>query len=128
MKSEELRIGNLYQNTKGQYKQITHSHIELTFYGKRKSIKPIELTEELLLKFGFKYEEAGVYGKSGWFIKIRNQDNPTFLFFNNHLQCSLLVKAKEIVFIDIHALEYVHHLQNLYFSLCGKELNLHISK
>lgn len=62
------------------------------------SIVPIPLTIEILLKSGFK--EAGLLYQKGW---IHIDKNLSFL--NTKL-------------------EYVHQLQNLYFALSGKELNI----
>jgi hypothetical protein len=131
IKAEELRIGNyVFCLETYSVQRITGLTSEMPFidaitfdYPNYDEIESIPLTEEWLFKFGFKYEEAGVYGKSGWFLKIRNQDNPTYLHFNNHLQCSLFVKINPFVFIDINTLKYVHQLQNLYFALTGEELN-----
>ena len=80
---------------------------------------PIPLTEEILLKFGFNKEyQKGYIGidvctsdfvlteplkMGGW------QTNYTFQF-----ETGSIPKFKEI--------EYVHQLQNLFFSLCGEEL------
>jgi hypothetical protein len=120
MKTTEIRIGNWVDL--GGMRNLYQIKDEGFGFGCL-NLNPIPLTEELLVKFGLKYEEAGVYGKSGWFIKIPIQDNPTYLYFNNHLQCSLFVKINPFVFIDINTLKYVHQLQNLYFALTGEELN-----
>jgi hypothetical protein len=53
----------------------------------------MELDEDFILNHGFKYLEAGVYGKSGYFRLIDDSDSlrPIFLFFNNHLQLSIFI-------------------------------------
>ena len=126
MKQNELRIGNWisdqgYETTVFQIDE-THVNDDLML----DHFKPIPLTEEWLVRFGFYYEDGLIYFKSGWFKKIDRQDEPTFLFFNNKLQCSLFISSEKSSinhFIDINA-EYVHQLQNLYFALTGNELEL----
>jgi hypothetical protein len=118
----ELRIGNSI-TFDGYDAKITG--ISEGFYEDDK-FQPITLNEEWLQMFGFNYEETLIYGKSGWFKKLEKQDHPTFLFFNNHLQCSILISSEKSTvnhFIDINT-EYVHQLQNLYFTLTGKELDI----
>jgi hypothetical protein len=68
--------------------------------------KPIPLTEEWLLKFGFEKRESGHFIKDGIVLyPIRD------LYFRGNL----FIKA------DI---KNVHQLQNLYFALTGKELTI----
>jgi len=124
MEINELRIGNyVWDNYSGEMivaginlnnifirknKNTPSGEIEIKF------IKPIPLTEECLIKFGFK--QWGTY-KHLWKIKnihgftiIKESENEYFLneypyyrFINNPMK-------------------YVHQLQNLYFALTGKEL------
>jgi hypothetical protein len=125
MKVQELRIGNLVNFDGVNYKaesihlegcvglnDIMYEEVYID------DLKPINLTEEWLIRFGFKYKDAGKYGKSGYFLKIKNQDQDTFLFANNKLQVSIYTFS---IFIDVN-IEYLHQLQNLYFALTGKEL------
>jgi hypothetical protein len=90
-------------------------------------MQPIEIDEEWLEQFGFYYAEPLLYGKSGWFKKIENQDDPTFFFFNNHLQASLFLSSEKIsvnhLNIDYEC-EYVHQFQNIYYLLTGQELTI----
>ena len=65
----------------------------------------VPLTEEILLKFGFEKKGDFWFVKSG--IKIENRNNG-FSYFRY---------LNEIKIIS------VHQLQNLFFSLCGEELN-----
>jgi hypothetical protein len=126
MKVQELRIGNLVSFDGvtlivesidlGGYIGLTD--IILFEQLDKDDLKPINLTEEWLIKFGFKYKEAGEYKKSGYFLEIINQDQDTFIFANNKLQVSIYTLS---IFIDIN-IEYIHQLQNLYFALTGKEL------
>jgi len=128
--ARELRIGNLiyYDLENGCLVEYTVcaediSAIETSDFG----FMPIEIDENWLEKFGFHYApDALIYGKSGWFKKIEYQDDPTYFFFNNHLQGSIFLsseKSSVIHFIDSQMI-YVHQLQNLYFSLTGQELTI----
>ena len=79
-------------------------------------IKPISITEEWLLKFGFelnsdegdcKFYEKGKYG-------IRWVDGDEFYFY-------LIMNDRDEYWI-LKEIYDVHQLQNLYFSLTGEEL------
>lgn len=68
--------------------------------------EPIPLTEECLLRFGFKNEHNPIYFYiDGFYIEYKNDE-----FSTEVGECSFLV------------LETVHQLQNLYFALTGEEL------
>ena len=78
-------------------------------------IKPIPITEECLLEFGFKKSSKTVDFEllyKGWTIE--------FDIFNEIVDCYL-----ENIGIDIL---FVHQLQNLYFVLTGKELKIVLKK
>ena len=131
MKENELRIGNLIEyriqddldDRKDWWEVskidatdlcILESNIDYDF-------RPIPLTEEWLLKFGFNKE----YQKGYIGIDVCNSDfvlteplkmgewqtNYTFQF-----ETGSVPKFKEI--------KYVHQLQNIYFALTGEELIL----
>ena len=79
-------------------------------------LQPIPLTEEWLLKFGFEklsnFEEQYMEEDYVWQIDVER--SPSLLLSNG------------IFHEDNYGvkLEYVHQLQNLYFALTGKELEL----
>jgi len=138
MKANELMIGNyLYCEYSGEIIQVTEIKNDGVYASSNKTvieryyyyeeIHSIPIDEKWLTDFGFQYQEAGIYKKSGWFLKLDNiekQDYPTFCFLNNHLQVSILIINQfENFYIDIN-IEYIHQLQNLYFALTGKELQL----
>ena len=130
----ELRIGNLIE-----YKLNSGSHfVEVNTYlltvidvGKKPFIdryKPIPLTEEWLLKFGFEEivfdsEETG-YGVE-YEISISHgskmvvYDDMSFGIENNELDTHWLS-------LDFDKFEGVHHLQNFYFALTGEELEINL--
>lgn len=103
MKANELRIGNKVRFEGSIVTVNTISDDEVTFsdyasldYPKMEDISGIELTEEWLLKFGWKDEFAkGMLTRYGLKIRLLGHDMDT---------------------------QYVHSLQNLYFALTGEEL------
>lgn len=77
----------------------------------RKSLNdiiPIPLTEEWLLKFG------ETYGTEWHFNGITFEQFEDGLFYS----------GGEGIKLSMKAIDYVHQLQNLFFSLCGKELEI----
>jgi hypothetical protein len=130
-KASELRIGNLVEypnwNNDGSkaYFKIRDIYFDDGRIGltngsiiipatKLAYLKPIPLTEEWLLKFGFSREEK--IGGDG--IEFRVYHFDVLTFNTNHLwwyKCQPMNDTP---------LEYVHQLQNFYFALTGKELTL----
>lgn len=132
MKPNELRIGNYvyrgYFNKipselfKKQYELcevkslgieriITSEKIKSNNLVKTKynQIKPIPITEERLLKLGFKSDNPGYY----YYEDIR-------IFYNNSgLHNYTMLKDGNLIKLNISE---VHNLQNIIFALTGKEL------
>jgi len=108
MKASELRIGN-YIEVNGEIRQVTSGIIVTIDTISKPDTKPIPLTEEWLLKFGF--DEKGI-GYAKGFIYLWHYDDGIFLELvsdsNSHNT----------------PLKYVHQLQNLYFALTGEELTI----
>lgn len=120
MKANELRIGN-YVTCLGEDREVIgitkHNGTNETarHYVQFKGmfplmlvhIKPIPLTEEWLLKFGF----------------VLDTDSHQIVFMNKTLS---LYKQDGIYWCDILwdslEIKHVHQLQNLYFALTGNEL------
>ena len=126
---QELRLGNLLQDDKGNIctvRRLSREDEEDILIEEKMNLKTlnydvfgIPLTEEILLKFGFNKD----YKKGYIGIDVSNSDfvlteplkmgewqtNYTFQF-----ETGSVPKFKEI--------EYVHQLQNIFFSLCGEEL------
>lgn len=79
-------------------------------------IDPIPLTEEWLLKFGFTYDEI-----FGWSFS----DSKTYFIMSYHSSAIITLETSEESIISVpQNIRYVHQLQNLYFALTGKELEL----
>ncbi len=78
-----------------------------------KFIKPITLTEDWLIRFGF--ENIGSVYEIGELNALNNRD----------LTLVLCTEDNIISYNDyLHPILYVHQLQNLYFAITGKELTL----
>ena len=105
MEAKELRIGSWVQPEHGKSNyQITAKDI-LDISQGRFPIEPIPLTEEWLIKFGFKqWGDKYTFGLKG--INI------------HHRQRGFVLRK------SVPVIQYVHQLQNLYFALTGEELTL----
>jgi len=111
MKASDLRIGNLvyFETDRGKIllpvetirKDKISSGFEVSYYDDEKT-SYIPLTEEWLLKFGFKI--------NGNTMKINILGINGSFFFEHEL--------------GISQISYVHQLQNLYWILTGEELTI----
>jgi len=126
MKATELRIGNLVQDTpfsiprEDMYSdgitKITGHGIDLLERGLMKGWRPIPLTEEWLLKFGF---EKIVMNNMIDIIHYQNKDCWIYLI-KDVFELELIVEDERLNLY--RNWKYVHQLQNLYFALTGEEL------
>lgn len=121
MKPSEIRIGNLAMSQDGNVLSCmgitAHNHEhrgvfwygdELGFYESIEDMKPIPLTEEWLVKFGFENGELLVF--EGYVLFKKFPDIITLEIDGNRM--------------PLHGFKYVHQLQNLYFALTGEELTI----
>lgn len=117
IKAQDLRIGNLFIDDQNEIRKVsiispryvkwfdisTGQHIDVLYH----KTKPIPLTEEWLLKFGFEVD---------WIISHKET------YFN------LFQKGEEFFYSsDMHhhssvGIKYVNQLQNLYYAITGEEL------
>jgi len=127
MKATELRIGNYVDITKCTedpieeimyYEKVTS--VEQRFIGSQSStgnlaefIDPIPLTEEWLLRFGFK-ESKTFFGHNSF-------EKDGYHLIKNGKYFEFLVIGSSVILAKI---KYVHKLQNLYFALMGEELEM----
>jgi len=106
MKEQEFRIGNLF-NQFGNVHRVTWCTLKDIENAPEEQLwcKPIPLTEEWLMNFGFKqWGDKYTFGLKG---------------INIHHRKRGFVLRKSIPII-----RYVHQLQNLYFALTGEELTI----
>lgn len=116
MKASELRIGNYLYNDNVVVKIDARSIFDIWDDEGLRNYKSIPLTEDWLLKFGFKCVWSG-QGEGSTFklsdIYLHSHD-----FVKNF---SLVEFQGKDVKIKINS---VHQLQNLYFALTGQELKI----
>lgn len=129
MKATELRIGNyhLYHivdklDERGEYDEVCQIDIEdLRILDRFDSpeYKPIPLTEEWLLKFGFegKINETSQCGNFYLGYDAEYGRHRMSLWYQKGSWCFSHTNTFTV-------LKYVHQLQNLYSALTGKELEI----
>jgi hypothetical protein len=145
MKASELRIGNLiygiYENIEDEVDQKSENvkdivnfigydpwdnffwvegTINAEFY---ESFEPIPLTEEWLVRFGFYKREGSVCDS---FYIGTNPVTKDWMFDIVWLKNMMDYSYEDYPFYrnGYFKIQYVHHLQNLYFALTGEELKL----
>lgn len=121
MQANELRIGNYVKSLSvTQVRELTESTINGYSIG---GFYPIPLTEELLLKCGFEKADDMAYHPD---MKIRSLYINTLILRKN--TCSNLFEFhfqhKNPAMFENTEIKYLHQLQNLYFALTGKELEV----
>ena len=115
MKASELRICNLIFTHKEEIIVVKDIDIEgLILFKEDQNIfdfkcKPIPLTEERLLKFGFEKDtrDRVMFMFKNFKISIESESFIHYSMYSNHAK-----------------IKYVHQLQNLYFALTGEELTI----
>jgi hypothetical protein len=118
MKAQELRIGNITFDADGNVQVIDAIEILAIRQCEAAShpvefIKPIPLTEDWLKRMGFKSTSEGYWSDGNLEVGYTTTDE--------NMQYEYLSVNG---LTEMTHLKYVHQLQNLFFSLCGKELTL----
>ncbi len=106
MQTSEVRIGNLIQTFYDKEIIVTG---QIIFEGINEDFKPIPLTEERLLKFGFK-DNGSTFSK------------PDNCIVTHDLKTVGVYIKRHEDDIQFDCPKHVHQLQNLYFALIGEEL------
>ena len=125
MKKEELRIGNyVISKMCGQIKvQFIPVDIDMENY------EAIPLTEEWLIKLGYKNAESYIISYRLFYINDGNFDGDFIVrFYRDDIDVAPFSKIPvhgRDQFLSI-SIQYVHQLQNLYFALTGEELTLKV--
>ena len=120
MKATELRIGNYILDEENEVRQVielsqTLIRTSCDFTLLTSEVKPIPLTEDILLKCGFEIDGIFCYIKSFqtiYLVKPWREANH-FLLKTIGGEC-------------LSRLQHLHQLQSLYFALCGEELEVNL--
>lgn len=116
IQANELRIGN-YVLVNGHLQEVCE--IPLPENCTDKNTKPIELTEEILLKCGF---EVSKYSDKLFILGLTEWSSIQVHLYKNKCATELSI-SKHSQVVEVY---FLHQLQNLYLCLCGKELNVNI--
>lgn len=131
MKANNLRIGNWikYEDKLVQVVQLSSLMIlcqrdenQFLVNCAPKSFQPIELTEKLLYKIGFCFGGVSGYGKH--YVKTNGNDTLWCKIYENgdmSLTCN-----NNANLIQLHKVKFLHQLQNAYFLLTNKELEVEL--
>lgn len=137
MKANELRIGNLimYTNEKDLNRALRGTvlcvDIDTLMYVENNSradfYEPIPITPEILEKCGFWYKPGGISGADMWqgmgfWYRVKELPNQEFLLRGDFSRKKPI--ALKLVGWFNSNIEYIHQLQNLYFSMTGEELEV----
>jgi hypothetical protein len=118
IQENELRIGNLLNHNNGSIVGsfivgLIHLEDIIKDNSHAREYDPIPLTEEWLLKFGFKKTMS-------WTYTIDLVGNLKLVYYLGEKGFSIGFKN----YSDFSNLKYVHQLQNLYFALTKQELEI----
>ena len=139
MKTKELRLGNWVMGNAPYQLTINalSMHVMYLDQGKQGYFEPIPLTEEWLVKFGFKKSVCFDYGERinyqyEFFFNIGDNIERVFHYDDDEQKEVEVAFATRELFQreeDMQTrmwitkdIKHVHSLQNLYFELTGKEL------
>ena len=119
MDISEIRFGQLYFNEKGKVEVFEMRPIQVDYINEW---KPIPLTDEWLLKFGF--ENKGIYGFHKLITETSIEDDGASIWFFKGKMYIAGPDAPNEHYCILVKCEYIHQLQNLYWCLTGNELEL----
>ncbi|MCE3278008.1 MAG: hypothetical protein K0S44_199 [Bacteroidetes bacterium] len=126
IKLNELRLGNYVQPDKDHLNQfhgvglvtlIQEEKFTVSNHYPGKWFEPISITEEWLVKFGFKQDQDCVLG----LYPIKYFDDLTAWRTKCHFAVSSF-GDDPYYDLDVPNIKFVHQLQNLYYALTGNEL------
>jgi hypothetical protein len=136
MEAKELRIGNIVDYFIGEDNIEYHPCVieweDLKWISEKpedfnKHHKPIPLTEEWLVKFGFdNIDRTNIYVKCIHKIGAQKLKSLAVYIDENSYTVAIVdyYTGKELTDLLHLDYQYVHQLQNLYFALTGKELEI----
>ncbi len=109
MDAKELRVGNWVENDIGNMVLIDRETLPFVVTKWIKCHHPVNLTEDILLKCGFEWENHGLRLND---ICIRKEVGG-FVVYTSNESFNFKIELKNL-----------HQLQNLYFALTGEELKI----
>ena len=130
MKVNELRVENWVYNDDNTYSKIEGIRLfgdvvsnEIEIYSKDNvegtlsisKLSPIPLTEEILLKCGFKNSKSNI-------ITYTYINNPAY-YITEIGNCFTFISCDKI---RVRSIKYLHELQNLFFAITGEELEVEL--
>jgi hypothetical protein len=136
LKCTDLRIGN-YVNIEGDVvkvkeiyeKSIHYANSEYESFATEDFIQPIELTEEILVKIGFEVRK-GYFNYSKVFGDDGDYCDSIYIYYCprlNHFKFTHnIVDKLDLQTMDLYNIKYIHQLQNSFFLLTGKELEVEL--
>ena len=116
MEANELRLNNWVNHCNKEVQITIHDLFDIVVF-EDDVFTPIPLTEEWLLRFGFKKAPLVDKYLKGYFTY--DSKLKYFTYFTD-----IEDGGYENIIIQKEKLKYVHQLQNLYFALIGEELVL----
>ena len=124
MDIKELRIGNYVMGNKPFQLDLNTFNMMWNHWNLKKELRfePITLTEQWLIDFGFELLEQKVYTK-----QITNFIN-IYITIEYGASCYIGYSEADNCDLDLRDIYSVHQLQNLYFVLTNKELELNVKK
>lgn len=129
----ELRIGNRLEQgivnhigyTEGYFRCgiLENKYCSKMDFYKYDELTPIPLTEEILLKCGFKYIPCPICGQGQWAgMAIWSLITPS----GNYITLRGNINHIKVIYPHGTAILYLHQLQNLYWCLVGEELEINL--
>jgi hypothetical protein len=110
----EVTVSELWIEGNKRYCTVENKYANYSSDDSTVAIKPVPLTEEWLLKFGFEIDSYGWYRLRD--TSISRERILSGLYFDSRNQLTISLSEFYI------KVSHVHQLQNLYFALTGTEL------
>lgn len=121
---ENFRVGEIYKKEDGLYRTENDIDCNESFlYGVVEDLQPIPLTEELLVKCGMNECDDACFVR--------------YAYRNGKFKMNIMICGLKKYILSINDIEnrcqicnvevkYLHQLQNIYFDLTGKELEVNL--
>ena len=130
IKEQELRLGNYVMqkvNNRIVTTKVTYALFDFIAQGGNNFVYPVVLKAELLEKSGFiENKNYPLYPEAREFILAvpvnGSNKNELFAYIKNNGECFGRATVNNI--ISSNNFYHMHQLQNLYFTLCGQELDI----